>query len=59
MTRKEARAAANRIAYRFVQQALDTGAQRHEDGGNDVDAKKIRRELDAIAQRLFQKGEAA
>lgn len=59
MNKREAARVAHRIAYRFLQQALDGGGfEAIEDyGGTSADQKKIDDALDAIAQRHFELGD--
>lgn len=53
MTKREAMRAAHAIAYRFIQQALDSGPG---DGfsGSPADQMKIEDALDTLAQRHFE-----
>lgn len=55
MTRAEARRTAYRIAFRFVQQAIDVGGG-SEAPADEKDQIKVERQLNIIAQRLFEKG---
>lgn len=54
MTKAEARRTAYRVAYRFVQQAVDQGGSEMPEDA--ADQAKVENQLDIIAQRLFEKG---
>ncbi len=60
MNKREAKKIAYKIAYRFVQQALDGGGDEARSEFADAtvaDQRKIDDALDAIAQRLFELGD--
>lgn len=60
MTKREARRIAHRIAYRFLQQALDGGGFEAVDEygqADDVSQKKIDDALDCLTQRHFELGD--
>lgn len=56
MTRRQAKKIAYRIAYRFVQQALDGGGyEAAYTDAPDEDQRRIDAALDEIAQMLFER----
>lgn len=52
MTKRQARMVAYGIAYRFVQQAIDSGGP---DDMSEADQDRVDAELERIAQRLFER----
>lgn len=57
MTQREATRLAYRIAYRFVQQAVEVGGNEADrEGLTPEDQRKVEDTLDRIAQRLFDVG---
>jgi hypothetical protein len=62
VNKRQARKVANRLAYMFVQLAIDTGASDEKSDYSkltEADQKKIDDELDLICQRLFERSDQA
>lgn len=57
MNKKEARRIADRIAYEFLQQAIDTGAASKVGIFTEMDIAKIENALDDIIQRHFNRSD--